>query len=226
MNKILVLTISLLLNCSIVKAVPLPTLFSGGSYQLEGFTLTNWELVNAVNVNLINIDIDYGYNFNPTEIGLWSRNHELRVEAYQSKILSFDFFLQESGANLDQVSSNLGYRSIFGYNYGSPQITGAISIGTTKGANDLGTSIDIYNFYQDTPSTFLDVPSELEGIWVRNTISLFGGSGWAELGYIGQEGPGFRDTFVPEPVPEPATIFLLGSGVAGLAGFGWRKKRA
>jgi hypothetical protein len=45
--------------------------------------------------------------------------------------------------------------------------------------------------------------------------------------FIGQ-GPYFGPTFevAPTAAPEPASLTLLGSGAAGLVGYGWRRKRA
>ncbi len=85
------------LSPQISSAIPLNDLFAGGSYQFDNLLLSNWELVNAVNVNVNNIDIATGYHGN--EFGVLTENHELLVSQAASygnsntKTLSFDFLV-------------------------------------------------------------------------------------------------------------------------------------
>jgi hypothetical protein len=70
--------------------------------------------------------------------------------------------------------------------------------------------------YVDSLSFWLTTPTTLFGISdIRHCIPS-GEGGWNEVGTIHCE-------YTGKPVPEPATLLLLGSGLAALAGFGRKK---
>jgi len=229
----LLLTLIFCLSPQISAAALLNDLFAGGSYRFDNLLLTNWELVNAVNVNSNNIDIGPGYG-NLDEFGVWSKNHELLVNQIGSGTpetlsLSFDFLVTGIGVDITQVAGDLGYGSVSGYSWDSPWISGSIAVGTSKGSNDLGSTTEVGSLTQNPGGTvWIDIPNGLNEIWVRNTISLSSSHhGYAEAGYHnGEEGPAFRNRFITQTaVPVPASIFLFGTGIAGLAGIRIRRKK-
>ncbi len=216
---------------STTDAISLSDLFAGGTYQFDHLMLSDWQLVNAENVNIDNIDIGTGYYDN--EFGVWEKNHELYVNSVSTreKTLSFDFLVTGIGVDIVQVKGDLGYRRISGYWWDSPWITGSIAIGTSRGDNDLGQLTDVYRLYRNNYTAWINLPDGLNQIWIRNTITLNSSShGYAEAGYVSSlgYGPAFRNEFITQPavlVPEPAGQLLFGIGIAVLAGLNLRRKK-
>ena len=136
------------------------------------------------------------------------------------------------GVDITKVVGYLGYRRVSGYNYDSPWITGNLAIGTTEGSNNLGQITDVFALGQNSNNpNWIDIPNGRNQIWMRDTITLNSSSyGYAEVGYLDNlgYGPAFRNVFETQPaapVPEPTTVLLLGTGIAGLAGSRIRRKK-
>lgn len=210
-----------------VNAVPLAGLFDSGTYQFNDLLLSDWDLVNSSNINLDKLEVKTNVEKNRLEV--WGKDYALKAGENRTKTISFDFYVTPTGNNLDKVWGFLGNRQVNGYSWNSPWIKGNFNIGTTKGSNDLGSSSGIFSLNQDSNSDWSDLADGIDSFWMRSTLTIAGKSGYAFAGYAegyGPYGPALGYSFEEKevaPIPEPATILLFTTGLAGLAGIKRKK---
>jgi hypothetical protein len=155
----------------------------------------------------------------PTKsIGMHFEIFDKNDEAWAQK----DVYFRQTGANWDITTDNISdpdnvtwtsFDNEFGFYYGV----------YAGGMDD--PSID-YTYYSDSQFNTVDkgdqhVAVEWNGvsgvnIYLEDLSSANADWDWQDMTVLGND-------LAPAPVPEPATMLLLGSGLVGLAGFGRKK---
>ncbi|MGE5699986.1 MAG: PEP-CTERM sorting domain-containing protein [Deltaproteobacteria bacterium] len=198
---------------------------SSGTYNMYGGTLT---AVNTVvhpggTFNIIGGDV-----FTPlTNNGFVAGSGELTGDfvnfgalapGLSPGILTIDGNFTQDFLGILQVEL-AGYTK--GAEYDFLSITGAARLNGTL-------DVDLLSFFDPSPGSVFNI-LHAEGGILDTRFALFafptlsGGKYW-DIGY------GTKDVFIyvqggTEPVPEPSTMLLLGSGLAGLVGYGKRRMK-
>ena len=204
--SILVATLIFCLPPRLAAADSLSDLFAGDSYQADDLLFSNWELVEAKNVNVDDIYIGAGYGGTDDAFGVWAKNRELRVArgswgTPKTLRLKYDFLVTGINVDIAKATAILGFRSVSGFYYDTPWIKGKIDVGTSKGGKNLGSATGVFSLNEDTTAPWVKMPSGIDQIWVRHTISLYsGGKGFAEAGYASNSvGPALCARFKTKP---------------------------
>ena len=233
-------------------ATPLNDLLLGGEYQVDNLKFSNWQLVTNHHVNTNQIQIDDTGPYSASGIGVYSTGPNSNSFDYiywgirdsltsdildPTSIISFDYMVSGIGVDISQVNAVLGmrgYKGYSGYMGTSPWGAVKIEVGTSQGSNDLGSTKDYFTYNNfSTKSSWINIPTGIDQLWVRDTISFKANR--ADVVFLGGKSGGivypavlnrFKTTQAPAPVPEPATMLLFGTGLAGLVGSRVRRKKS